>query len=157
MNSQGWFQSVTWLHEPVNTQPLTSFPNTHNNPSTHLSSTQIAPPKRMDPHPSLSRSPSSSPSPSRAPMQLVQNIHAGNLRTHSCEKIWTHANASQKCKPQVMARLHQRPLQQKILWILFRISFSFPQTKTRMRKYEWVTEMNGLRSPHKVRNNEQSS
>jgi hypothetical protein len=63
MNPQGWFQSVTWLPKPVNTQALTGFPNTHNNPSTHLSSTQPAPPKRMDLHPSLPRSPSGSPSP----------------------------------------------------------------------------------------------
>jgi hypothetical protein len=67
MNPQGRFQSVTWLPKPVNTQALTGFPNTHNNPSTHLSSTQPAPPKRMDLHPSLPCSPSGSPSPSRAP------------------------------------------------------------------------------------------
>jgi hypothetical protein len=86
MNPQGRFQSVTWLPKPVNTQALTGFPNTHNNPSTQLSSTQPAPPKRMDLHPSLPRSPSGSPSPSRAPVQLVQNLHAGTLRTHSCEQ-----------------------------------------------------------------------
>jgi hypothetical protein len=86
MNPQGWFQSVTWLPKPVNTQALTGFSNTHNNPSTQLSSTQPAPPKRMDLHPSLPRSPSGSPSPSRAPVQLVQNLHAGTLRTHSYEQ-----------------------------------------------------------------------
>jgi hypothetical protein len=41
-------------------------PGTQSNPSTYLSSTQPAPPKRMDPLPSLPHSPSSLPSPSRA-------------------------------------------------------------------------------------------
>jgi hypothetical protein len=63
MNPQGWFQSVTWLPKPISTQSLTGFPNTHNNPSTHLSSTHLAPPKRMDLHPSLPCSPSRIPSP----------------------------------------------------------------------------------------------
>jgi hypothetical protein len=65
MNPQGWFHSVTWIPKLVITQALTIFPNTHNNPSTHLSSTQTTPPKRMDLHPSLPHSPSGSPSPSR--------------------------------------------------------------------------------------------
>jgi hypothetical protein len=66
-------------------------PNTHNNPSTQLSSTQPTQPKRMDPHPSLPCSPSGSPSPSRALVQLVQNLHVGTLRTRSCEQSWTQA------------------------------------------------------------------
>jgi hypothetical protein len=67
------------------------FPNTHNNPSTQLSSTQPVPPKRMDLHPSLPRSPSGSPSPFPGPpAQLVQNLNAGTLRTHSCEKNRAH-------------------------------------------------------------------
>jgi hypothetical protein len=136
MNPQGRFQSVTWLPKPVNTQALTGFPSTHNNPSTQLSSTQPAPPKRMDLHPSLPRSPSGSPSPSRAPVQLVQNLHAGTLRTHSCEQSWTQANASQTCRPQVMAGLHQRPLQPTIPWLLFNSSFPFPKPRHRMRKDE---------------------
>jgi hypothetical protein len=74
-------------------------PNTHNNPSTQLSSTQPAQPKRMDPHPSLPCSPSGSPSPSRAPVQLVQNLHVGTLRTRSCEKSWAQAKTSQICRP----------------------------------------------------------
>jgi hypothetical protein len=66
-------------------------PNTHNNPSTQLSSTHPAQPKRMDPHPYLPCIPSGSPSPSRDLVQMAQNIHDGTLRTHSCEKIWTQA------------------------------------------------------------------
>ena len=89
MNPQGWFQSVTWLPKLVDTQALTIFPNSHNNPSTQISSTQNAPPKRMDPHPSFPHSTSGNPSPSRALVKLVQNLHVGTLRTHSCEKIWT--------------------------------------------------------------------
>jgi hypothetical protein len=88
----------------------------------------------------LCHSPSGSPSPSRALAQLVQNLHAGTLRTHNCEQGWTQANAPHTCRPQVMAGLHQRPLQPMIPWILFSSSFSFPQAKTPMRKDEWVTE-----------------
>jgi hypothetical protein len=129
MNPQGRFQSVTWLPKPVNTQALIGFPNTHNNPSTQLSSTQPAPPKRMDLHPSLPRSPSGSPSPSRAPAQLVQNLNVGTLRTHSCEQRWTQANTSQTCRPQVMVGLHQRPLQPTIPWLLFDSLFPFPKPR----------------------------
>jgi hypothetical protein len=119
MNSQGLFQSVTWLPKPFSTQALTGFPITHRNPSTQLSSTQPVPPKRMDLHPSLPRNPSGSPSPSKAPVKPVQNLHVGTLRTRSYEQIWTQANASQTCMPQVMVRLHQRPLQPTIPWLLF--------------------------------------
>jgi hypothetical protein len=87
MNPQGRFQSVTRLPKPVSTQDLTSFSNIHNNPSTQLSSTQLAPPKRMDLHPSLPCSPSGNPSPSRTPVHLVQNLHARTLKTHSCEHM----------------------------------------------------------------------
>jgi hypothetical protein len=129
MTPEGWFQSVTWLPKLVNTQALTGFPSTHNNPSTQLSSIQPAPPKRMNLHPSLPRSPSSSPSPSRAPVQLVQNLNAGTLRTRSREQSWTQANTSQTCRPQVMAGLHQRPLQPTIPWLLFDSSFPFPKPR----------------------------
>jgi hypothetical protein len=130
MNPQGWFQSVTWLPKPVNTQALIGFPNTHNNPSTQLSSTQLAPPKRMDLHPSLPRSPSGSPSPySGLQAQLVQNLNVGTLRTRSCEQCWTQANASQTCRPQVMVGSHQRPLQPTIPWLIFGSSVPFPKSR----------------------------
>ena len=132
MNPKGWFQSVTWLPEPVNSQALIGFLSTHNNPSTHLSSTQPTPPKRMDIEPSLPCSPSGSPSSSRVPTQLVQNLHAETLRTHSCEQGWTRANAPQTCRPQVMAGLQQRPLHPTIPWLLFNNSFPFPQPR-----HEW--------------------
>jgi hypothetical protein len=129
MNPQGWFQSVTWLPKPVSTQALTRFPSTHNNPSTQLSSTQLAPPKRMDLHPSLPCNPSCSPSPSGAPTQLVQNLNAGTLRTHSCEQSRSHANTSHTCKPQVMVGLHQQPLKTMIPWLLFSSLFPFPKPR----------------------------
>ena len=50
-----------WLPKPVSTQALMGFPITHSNPSTHVSSTHLAPPKRMDLHPSLPCSPLGSP------------------------------------------------------------------------------------------------
>jgi hypothetical protein len=104
-------------------------PNTHNNPSTQLSSTQPAQPKRMDPLPSLPHSPSGCPSPSRAPVQLVQNLHVGTLRTRSCEKSWTQAKASQTCRPQFMDGLHQQSLQPIIPWLHFNSSSSFPKPR----------------------------
>jgi hypothetical protein len=107
MNPQGRFQSVTWLPEPIITQVLIGFLSTHSNPITHLSSTQLAPPKRMDLHPSLPCSPSGSPSPFMAPTQLVQNLHVGTLKTRSCEQSWTQANASHMYRPQFIVGLHQ--------------------------------------------------
>jgi hypothetical protein len=52
------------------------------------------------------------------PAQLVQNLNAGTLRTHSCEKNRAQANAFQTCRPQVMAGSHQRPLQPTIPWLI---------------------------------------
>jgi hypothetical protein len=63
MNPQGWFQSVLGFPNQSALSSSHRFPNTHNNPSTQLSSTQPVPPKRMDLHPSLPCSPSGSPSP----------------------------------------------------------------------------------------------
>ena len=88
MNPQGWFQSVTWLPKPVSTQTLTGFPSTHNNSSTHLSLPILHHPREWTstllchvvPQALLLLS------PSRAPVKLVQNIHAGTLRTRNYEK-----------------------------------------------------------------------
>jgi hypothetical protein len=49
MNPQGWFQSVTRLPKPVNTQALTGFSTPTTIQVHQLSSTQPAQPKRMDP------------------------------------------------------------------------------------------------------------
>jgi hypothetical protein len=52
------------------------------------------------------------------PVQLVQNLNAGTLRTRSCEPCWTQATASQTCRPQGMTGSHQRPLQPTIPWLI---------------------------------------
>jgi hypothetical protein len=118
------------------------FPSTHNNPSTQLSSTQPVPPKRMDLHPSLPRSPSGSPSPfSRASSTAGPESQCWNSQDCSCEKNRAHANASQTCRPQVMAGLHQQPLQPTISWLIFNSSFPFTQPRHRWGWInEWVSE-----------------
>jgi hypothetical protein len=128
MNPQGRFQSVTWLPKPVNTQALTGFSNTHNNPSTQLSSTQPAPPKRMDLHPSLPCSPSGSPSPSRAPVQLVQNLHAGTLRTRNVIKV-EHRPSISDMQASNHGLDYTNNLYSQQPWLFFNNSSSFPKPR----------------------------
>jgi hypothetical protein len=110
------------------------FPNTHNNPSTHLSCTQPVPPQENGPPPfsatqSLMQFLSFILGP---PTQLVQNIKVGTLRTRSCEKNGAQANASQICRPQVTARSHQRPLQPTIPWLILQQFGFLPQANMKM-------------------------
>jgi hypothetical protein len=76
----------------------------------------------------------------RAPMQLVQNLNDGTLKTRTCEQRWTHANASQTRRHQVTAGSHQRPLQPTIPWLILQQfgSFSQDKTRTQVRMDQWM-------------------
>jgi hypothetical protein len=97
MNPQGQFQSVTWLPKPVNTQALTGFPSltTIQVPSSLLPN--LHHPREWTSTLLFHAVPQAVLLLIRAPTQLVQNLNAGTLRTHSCEKHWTQANTSQTC------------------------------------------------------------
>jgi hypothetical protein len=82
MNPQGWFQTVTWLLKPVNTQALTGF----STPTSIQSTPDIFYPSCTTQEcgpPSLPCSPSGCPPPSRAPILFVNNLHDGTLRIRS--------------------------------------------------------------------------
>jgi hypothetical protein len=64
---------------------LSQYSQHHNNPSTPTLFYPAYKTQENGP-PSLPCSPSGCPSPSRAPVQLVQNLHVGTLRTRSCGK-----------------------------------------------------------------------
>jgi hypothetical protein len=86
MNPQGWFQSVTWLPKPVNTQALIGFP--------YLTTIQV--PISLLPILHHSREwtstllchavPQAVLLLIQDPTQLVQNLNAGTLKIHICEK-----------------------------------------------------------------------
>jgi hypothetical protein len=96
MNPQGWFQSVTHLPKPVNTQYLTGF-SAHTTIQSTPALFYPACTTQENGPPSLPCSPSGCPPPSRAPVHLVKNLHVGTLRIRSCGKNLMHANASQTC------------------------------------------------------------
>jgi hypothetical protein len=97
MSPQGWFQSVTQLPKPVNTQYLTGF-STHTTIQSTPALFYPAYTTQENGPPSLPRSPSGYPPPSKAPVHLAKNLHARTLRIHICGKNLTHANASQTCR-----------------------------------------------------------
>jgi hypothetical protein len=110
------------------------FPNTHNNPSTQLSSTQPVPPKRMDLHPSLPHSPSGGPSPlfSRPPAQMVQNLNVRTLRNQLQETLGIGQRISD-----MQASSHgwftPGTNTSNYPWLILQQFKSLPQAKTQMR------------------------
>jgi hypothetical protein len=132
MNPQGWFQSVLGFpnQSSLKLSQVSQHPQQSKYPTLFYPActTQENGPPPFSATQSLRQSFSFILGP---PTQLVQNLNVGTLRTHSCEKNRAHANASQTCRPQVMAGLHQRPLQPTIPWLI--LSSSFPFTKPRHR------------------------
>jgi hypothetical protein len=135
MNPQGQFKSVTQLPKPKSHKLL----NTHINPSTPTLFYPACTTQENGP-PSLPHNPSGFPSPSRAQVQLVQNLHVGTLRTHSCEKnLSTDPRISDM---QVLIHGWNTPIvstANNTIASLQQLVF-LSQSKTRMRKYEWVKE-----------------
>jgi hypothetical protein len=98
MNPQGWFQSITRIPKPINTQSLTIF----SAPITIQSKPSLFYPSyttQENGTPSLPLSPSGYPSPSKDPVDLIKNLHVGTLKIHSYDKSGTKDKTSHTCRP----------------------------------------------------------
>jgi hypothetical protein len=107
MNPQGWFKTVLGFPKQSTLKLTQASQHPQQSKYPYLSYPAFTTRENGPPPFSITQSLRKSLSLFGSLAQLVQNLNDGTLRTHCCEKRWTHANAFQTCGPPDMTGSHQ--------------------------------------------------